>query len=155
MSAPSGSDRDAIAADVASIKKDIDHILPSLVDALKRNRYFEEMEKQLREARIVAEAWRERPLIIGVHDVVLAMRAESPADHAMAEQLCDVMYRSAGIEEFGFVDEEVDPTQISITGSEGEGSRIVVAATQRPGLRVGHLPLRKAIVSVKRQEGPR
>jgi hypothetical protein len=33
----------------------------------------------------------------------------------------------------------------------GAGPRIVVREVQRPGLRIGHSPIRKAIVSVTRQ----
>lgn len=146
---------DSLNADVAAIKQDFEQILPALVDALKRNRYFDEMERQLRRAEKVAEAWRDWPLVVGVHDVILTMRAAPSSDPAIVEQLADILYRSAGVEEFGFVGEEVDPTQVEISSSEGDGSSIVVSESQRPGLRIGHLPIRKAIVSVRRQEGPR
>lgn len=148
----SGETLDAVASDVDDIKRDIEQILPSLVDALKRNRYFDEMEKQLRRAERIAEAWRDWPLLVGVHDVILAMRATPNLDPALAEQLSDVLYRSAGVEEFGFCGEEIDPTMLEISRSEGVGPRIIVQETQRPGLRIGHSPIRKAIVSVTRQE---
>lgn len=143
----------ALAADVAALKKDMDQILPSLVDALKRNRYFDEMERQLRRTEKVSEAWREWPLITGVHDVVLAMRAAPESDPAMVEQLVDVLYRAAGVEEFGHADEPIEPDYAEITSMTGEGSHLVVVDTQRPGLRVGHHPLRKAIVAVRREQG--
>lgn len=139
------------AADVAEIKRDVEQILPALVDALKRNRYFDEMDKRLRRAEMVAEAWRDLPLVIGVHDVILTMRAAPGSDQAIVEQLADVLYRSAGIEEFGLAGEEIDPTMAEISSSEGTGPRIIVHESQRPGLRVGHNPIRKAIVSVIRQ----
>lgn len=148
----SGQTLGAVASDVGDIKRDIEQILPSLVDALKRNRYFDEMEKQLRHAERIAEAWRDWPLLVGVHDVILAMRATPNLDPALAEQLSDVLYRSAGVEEFGFIGEEIDPTMLEISGSEGAGPRIIIQETQRPGLRIGHSPIRKAIVSVTRQE---
>lgn len=141
----------AVASDVGDIKRDVEQILPSLVDALKRNRYFDEMEKHLRRAERVAEAWRHWPLVVGVHDVILAMRETPNFDPVFVEQLCDVLYRAAGVEEFGFIGEEIDPTMLEITSSEGTGPRIVVQETHRPGLRIGHSPIRKAIVSVTRQ----
>lgn len=151
MTDASGGNLEALASDVGDIKRDVEQILPSLVDALKRNRYFDEMEKQLRRAERVAEAWRDWPLVVGVHDVILAMRATPNLDPAFVEQLSDVLYRSAGVEEFGFIGEEIDLTMLEISSSEGTGPRIVVRAVQRPGLRIGHSPVRKAIVSVTRQ----
>ncbi|OAD97730.1 hypothetical protein [Arthrobacter sp. OY3WO11] len=142
---------ETVASDVGDIKRDVEQILPSLVDALKRNRYFDEMEKRLRRAERVAEAWRDLPLLVGVHDVILAMRATPNHDPVFVEQLSDVLYRSAGVEEFGLIGEEIDPTMLEIYSSEGTGPRIIIREVQRPGLRIGHSPIRKAIVSVTRQ----
>lgn len=152
MTSGVGEVSSGLEADVASIKQDVEQILPALVEALKRNRYFDEMERQLRRAERVAEAWREWPLVVGVHDVIIALRA-SDTDPQIVEQLLDVLYRSAGVEEFGFVGEQVDPTQVEISESAGAGNHITVRESQRPGLRIGHQPLRKAIVSVIREEG--
>jgi len=146
-------DMEQLTSDVESIKKDVEQILPALVDALKRNKYFEEMESQLRRAEQVADVWRQWPLVTGVHDVVLAMRTDGSDNQLMVEQLCDVLYRSAGVEEFGLVGEQVDPSDVEITQVEGEGPRLYVLESQRPGLKVGHAVIRKAIVSVQRREG--
>ena len=140
-----------LASDIAEIKQDVEQILPALVDALKRNRYFDEMEKQLRRAQDVAAVWRDWPLVVGVHDVLLAMRSAPDSDPAMVEQLSDVLHRTTGVEEFGLPGEEIDPTTAEISSSTGAGSLLVVEECQRPGLRIGHHLIRKAIVSVTRQ----
>lgn len=154
MTSSSAPVTDRLVSDVAEIKRDVEQILPSLVEALKRNRYFEEMQGQLRRAERVADAWRQWPLVVGVHDVLLAMRAMPDHDQGLAEQLADVLYRAAGVEEFGFEGEDVDPTHVEVTSSTGSGDRLVVAQTQRPGLRVGHSPIRKAIVTIERRGDP-
>lgn len=141
----------AIAADLASIKRDFDDILPSLLVALKREKAFEEVQRQLREAQSVAAAWRDWPLIEVVHEAIIHLRALPCADHdSVVRDLINGLAR-VGVVEFGLPGEQIRPEDVEIVACTGDGVSIVVTDTHRPGLRISHIPLRKPIVAAQRE----
>ncbi|PCC44886.1 hypothetical protein [Brevibacterium aurantiacum] len=140
-----------IEADVASLKSDMDQIIQSLVVSLKRDRSFDELQEQLRRSERVAQAWKDAPLLTGIHDAVVMLRQTDGADKHLVAHLENLIYE-AGVEEYGAVDDTVDPEEVSVTEVTGSGPNLTVSACKRPGLRIGGLPLRKPIVEVTRSE---
>lgn len=141
----------SMSRNVTAIKADIDRLMPPLVDTLKRNRYFDELQQHLRQTEKIAQAWRDWPLIIGIHDAVLDLRRTDASDPHLLEHLEGLIFH-AGVTEYGFDGDEIDPLEAEITASTGSGRRIVVSSSRRLGLRIGPVPLRKPIVEVTRQE---
>ena len=142
-----------VVTDVAELKAELGQIVRPLVDALKRDRYFDELQAQLRRAAKLSEAWRDWPLISGVHDAVLNLRTTRDADPHLLEHLESLLF-GAGVTEYGLVGDAIDPEEAEITASTGTGSHFIVTATRRPGLRIGSVPLRKPIVEIARQGEP-
>lgn len=140
-----------IAADIASIKSDVDQLFGPLVESVKRDRAFDELQQQLRNAQKVAQAWHDAPLITGIHDAIISLQQTPDPDKHLIEQLEDLIYR-AGVETYGGVGETVLPEEIEVTASTGTGTVLTVTECKRRGLRIGALPLRKAIVEVSRTE---
>lgn len=140
-----------MASDVAAIKSDVDQMMQPLVDSLKRNRYFDEMQSQLRKAEKVAQAWRDWPLIIGIHEAVISLRQRDSADRYLLEHLQNLLFE-AGVNEYGLEGENIEPDEAEIIAFVGTGAVLTVSACKRPGLKVGSLPLRKPIVEVARSE---
>ncbi|MCZ2817271.1 hypothetical protein [Modestobacter sp. VKM Ac-2984] len=141
-----------IAADISGLKADVDSILPSLVTALKRDRAFDEVQAQLRSAQRVAEAWREWPLVLTVHEAVLHLRRLDDDGHRWLEEHLLQGLAGSGVEEFGFPGEEVALDHVEVVAATGTGPRPVVVETHRPGLRIAHAPLRKPIVTIDRRD---
>lgn len=140
-----------IAADVASMKSDVDRLFAPLVESIKRDRAFDELQQQLRKAEKVAQAWRDAPLITGIHDAIVSLRQSDAPDNHLISHLEDLLYR-AGVEEFGKPGETVSAEDVEITQATGHGAVLTVAACKRPGLRIGELPLRRSIVEIIRTE---
>lgn len=138
---------------VRSLQHDIEQILPAVLSALKRDRAFEELQHQLRQAQGALAAWQDLPLIVSIHDALLQMRQQGlSSDWLWMEQmLLDALDR-VGVTEFGFPGEVVEPETVEITSASGEGAKLRVVTTHRPGLRKQHLPLRRPIVDVVREE---
>lgn len=137
--------------DVSLVKADVEKLMHPLVDALKRNRYFDEMQSQLRSAQKVALAWRDWPLITGIHEAVIMMRSNAgTSDRYLLEHLEDLLFQ-AGVTEFGLPGETVEIEEVEILAATGTGNRFVVSHCKRPGLRIGPVPLRKPIVEVTRE----
>ena len=141
---------EGVAGDIAAIKADLDRIVGPLVQALKRDRALDDLQARLRTAEKVGQAWRDWPLLTGVHDTILGLRDAGEASTIVTQQLEDLLFR-VGVEEFGLEGELVDPGHVEILEVTGEGPDFRVNACRRPGLRLSHVPLRKAIVSVIRE----
>lgn len=140
-----------ISEDIQTIKDDFDSILPSLVECLKRNRYFDEFQTRLNHAEQLTNAWNHLPLLIGIHDVILGMRGDSQVPELYPQQLLDLLFHQ-GVEEFGEVNKEIDPVEFEVVEVSGEGDKYLVTQVHRPGLKAGHVVLRKAIVSVDKRK---
>ena len=141
----------SMADDIASIKQDMDKIIPALLDALKRNQYFDELQAQLRRSTKIQDAWTHLPLILGIHDAATTMQEGGDVPAVYVEQLLDLLYRN-GVSEFGFPGEVVDPDEIEISAFSGEGPVLKVAEAHRHGLKIEDTVLRKALVTVVREK---
>lgn len=140
-----------VERDVTMIKADVDKLMQPLVYAMKRDSYFNEMQSQLRSAQKVAQAWHEWPLITGIHEAILMLRPNiQGADRYLLEHLENLLFQ-AGVTEYGIVGETVQIEEVEVVGATGSGDHFVVSQCKRPGLRIGPLPLRKAIVKVTRE----
>ncbi|XBH21441.1 hypothetical protein V5R04_14700 [Jonesiaceae bacterium BS-20] len=140
-----------VERDITQIKADVDQLMQPLVDALKRNRYFDEMQTQLRSAQKVARAWHDWPLITGIHEAVLMLRSNPQgADRYLLEHLESLIFQ-AGVTEYGLVGEIVDIEEVEVVAVTGNGDRFVVSQCKRPGLRIETVPLRKPIVEITRE----
>lgn len=148
----SASSATNVADDIAAIRADLDRLVPPLVEALKRDQYFTELREQVRRAEHVSRAWRDWPLITGIHDAVLNLRQSAQPDRHLLEHLESLIFQ-AGVTEYGLVGERIDPEEAEITAATGAGPRLIVSVTRRPGLRIGPVPLRKPIVEITRQGG--
>lgn len=140
-----------LTAGVRALNKDFEQVMPLLVGALKQNRYFDEMQRQVRAAEKLSQAWRDWPLVIGIHEAILSIRTNESPDRYLLEHLENLLFQS-GVEEYGFQGEDVEVELVEIVSSSGQGSRFTVTTCKRPGLRQGPVPLRKAIVEVIRSE---
>lgn len=159
IAAPAGSQTpEEVAAllanverDVTMIKADVDQLMQPLVDMIKRDSYFNEMQSQLRSAQKVAQAWHEWPLITGIHEAVLMLRSNTQgADRYLLEHLENLLFQ-AGVTEYGIAGETVQIEEVEVVGATGSGNHFVVSQCRRPGLRIGPVPLRKPIVEVTRE----
>lgn len=140
-----------VSADVTAIKADVDRIMQPLVEALTRNKYFDEFHDRLRKAERVTQAWRDWPLVVGIHEAVVTLRKNEVSDKLLLEHLEGLLFQT-GITEYGFEGEKVNPDEVDIVGSQGVGEFFYVKVCRRPGLRDGALPLRKPIVEIARLE---
>lgn len=139
-----------VESDMTSLKRDMDHIIESLVVSLKRDRSFDALQQQLRKSEKIAQAWRDAPLIMGIHDAVTMLKQTEDADTYLLAHLENLIYE-AGVEEYGVAGDIVKPEEAEVTESIGSGPVLRVSVCQRPGLRVGSLPLRKPIVEITRE----
>lgn len=144
----------SIGVSIERLRRDVDEIVPPLVAALKQNRYFDELQGQLRTAERLAQAWRDWPLIVGIHEAILSIRGGQANDRYLLEHLENLLFQ-VGVEEYGLVGEVVEAQTVEITAFEGAGHELTVSVCNRPGLRQGPAPLRKAIVEVTRSEKER
>jgi len=142
---------DQMSSDVTAIKADMDRIMQPLVDSLKRNKYFDELQDRLRKSDKVSQAWRDWPLITGIHEAVISLRQSDNPDKHLLEHLQNLLFQ-ADVTEFGLEGQIVDPEEVEVIASSGTGTVFTVAVCSRPGLKVGSLPLRKPIVEIARSE---
>ena len=140
-----------IEADVASLKSDMDQIIQSLVVSLKRDRSFDELQEQLRRSERVGPGLERCSASNGNPRCSCHANADDGDDKHLVAHLENLIYE-AGVEEYGAVDDTVDPEEVSVTEVTGSGPNLTVSACKRPGLRIGGLPLRKPIVEVTRSE---
>lgn len=140
-----------IERDVTMIKADVDQLMQPLVGALKRDKYFDEMQSQLRSAQKVAHAWHERPLITGIQEAMLILRKNPESDVPYLLEFLESLLFQAGVTEYGLAGETVEIEEVEVLAAAGSGDHFVVSRCERPGLRIGPVPLRKAIVEVTRE----
>lgn len=118
----------------AAVHAEFDEVLPYVVEALRRNNAFDEINDRLRAAERRLEARRERPVIVGVHHVLDRIR-HLDFDPAVKQALEDDVARlltEAGYEETGQVDEAYDPVRHdAIDGRAVDGQALVTKVHTR------------------------
>jgi len=111
-----------------AVHAEFDGVLPYVVEALRRNNAFDEINDRLRAAERRIEARRERPVIVGVHRVLDRIR-HLDFDQAIKQALEDDIARvltEAGYEETGRVGEGYDPARHdAIHGRAVDGEAVV------------------------------
>jgi hypothetical protein len=112
----------------AAVHAEFDEVLPFVVEALRRNKAFDDINDRLRTAERRLEARRERPVIVGVHHVLDRIR-HLDFDPAIKQALDDDVVRlltEAGYEETGQVGEAYDPVRHdAIDGRAVDGQALV------------------------------
>ena len=118
----------------AAVHAEFDEVLPYVVEALRRNNAFDEINDRLRAAERRLEARRERPVIVGVHHVLDRIR-HLDFDPAIKQALEDDVVRlltEAGYEETGQVGEAYDPVRHdAIDGRAVDGMAMVTKVHTR------------------------
>lgn len=133
MSAPDLTEQTAAPEDGpeairAAVHAEFDEVLPYVVEALRRNNAFDEINDRLRAAERRLEARRERPVIVGVHHVLDRIR-HLDFDPAIKQALEDDVVQlltEAGYEETGQVGEAYEPVRHdAIDGRAADGEAMV------------------------------
>jgi hypothetical protein len=129
LPADSGVIREAVHAE-------FDEVLPYVLEALRRNNAFDEINERLRLAERRIEARQERPVIVGVHSMLDRMR-HLDFDEAVKQALEDDIVRvltDAGYEETGQVGEDYDPSRHDAIGGRAVDGTAVVTEVHTHGL---------------------
>lgn len=113
-----------------AVHAEFDEVLPYVVDALRRNNAFDEINERLRAAERRIEARQERPVIAGVHRVLDRIRHldfDREIKQALADDIARVL-TEAGYQETGCVGEDFDPAcHDAIDGRAVDGKAVVTA----------------------------
>ncbi len=141
MSAPelteqSGLPAGAAEAIRAAVHAEFDEVLPYVLEALRRNNAFDEINDRLRAAERRIQARRERPVIVNVHRVLDRIR-HLDLDQAVKQALEDDIARllaEAGYEETGRVGEDYDPDRHEAIDGRALDGRAVVTKVHTRGL---------------------
>jgi molecular chaperone GrpE (heat shock protein) len=135
VSAPELADAEepGLPADVgdairAAVHAEFDDVLPHVIEALRRNNAFDEINDRLRTAERRIQARQERPVIIGVHRVLDRIRHldfDQAIKQALEDDLTAVLAK-AGYAETGRPGEDYDPARHdAIDGRALDGKAIV------------------------------
>jgi molecular chaperone GrpE (heat shock protein) len=112
-----------------AVHAEFDEVLPYVVEALRRNNAFDEINDRLRAAERRIEARQERPVVIGVHRVLDRIR-HLEFDLAIKQALADDIARvlaEAGYQETGHVGEDYDPARHeAIDGRAVDGKAAII-----------------------------
>jgi hypothetical protein len=120
----------------SAVHAEFDEVLPHVVDALRRDHAFAEINDRLRAAERRIEARRERPVIIGVHRVLDRIRHfefDRDIKSALEGDIARVL-TEAGYEETGRVGEAYDPARHDAIGGRALDGKAVVAVVHTRGL---------------------
>jgi hypothetical protein len=127
---------DVAAAIRAAVHAEFDEVLPYVVEALRRNNAFDEINDRLRAAEHRLEARRERPVIIGLHHVLDRIR-HLDFDPAIKQALEDDvagLLTEAGYEETGQVGDVYDPIHHDAIDGRAFDGQALVAKVHTRGL---------------------
>jgi molecular chaperone GrpE (heat shock protein) len=117
-----------------AVHAEFDEVLPYVVEALRRDNAFDEINERLRAAERRIEARQERPVVLGVHRVLDRIR-HFEFDQAIKQALTDDIARvlaEAGYQETGCVGEAYDPaTHDAIDGRAVDGKAVVTTVHTR------------------------
>jgi molecular chaperone GrpE (heat shock protein) len=120
----------------AAVHAEFDEVLPFVVEALRRNKAFDDINDRLRTAERRLEARRERPVIVGVHHVLDRIR-HLDFDQAIKQALDDDLTRvlgEAGYHETGQVGEDFDPARHDAIDGRAIDGKAVVTKVHSYGL---------------------
>lgn len=128
---------EGIAAAVrAAVHAELDEVVPFVVEALRRNNAFDEINDRLRGAERRIAARQERPLVIGLHRVLDRLR-HLEFDQAVKRALDDDIVHllaEAGYEETGQVGEAYDLSRHDAIDGRAVDGRAVVSIVYGRGL---------------------
>jgi molecular chaperone GrpE (heat shock protein) len=124
----SGLPAGATEAIRSAVHSEFDEVLPYVVEALRRNNAFDEINDRLRAAERRIEARQERPVIVSMHQVLDRIR-HFDFDQTIKQALADDVARvltEAGYEETGRTGEDYDPARHdAIDGRAVDGKALV------------------------------
>lgn len=126
-------DADELAA---TVRHELDQVLPHVVTALKRHDGVAELRRRLDVAEKRLADREQRPLINGLRRVLGIVRRldfDPDAKEAIASELERVLV-GAGYQEFGEVGETFDPQRHEVVDGEAGDGSAVVATLLEPGL---------------------
>lgn len=120
----------------AAVHDEFDQVLHHVVDALRRNKAFDELSDRLRTAERRLEARRERPLVAALHGLLDHLRHLDfdPLVKDVLEAEIVTMLLQAGFEETGRVGETYDPARHEAIGGRAEDGRASVVRVDTRGL---------------------
>jgi molecular chaperone GrpE (heat shock protein) len=140
----------------SAVHAEFDEMLPYVVEALRRNNAFDEINERLRAAERRIEARQERPVIIGLHRVLDRIRHldfDQEIKQALADDLARVL-TGAGYEETGQVGEDYSPGRHdAIDGCATDGKASVTKVHTRGLTSFGDVVVR-AKVEISPAPGP-
>jgi molecular chaperone GrpE (heat shock protein) len=119
-----------------AVHAEFDEVVPYVLEALRRNKAFDEISDRLRAAEHRIEARQERPVIVGVHRVLDRIR-HLEFDEAVKQALEDDVARvltEAGYEETGQDGEDYDPVRHDAIDGRAIGGKAVVIKVHTNGL---------------------
>jgi molecular chaperone GrpE len=131
-----GLPESAVGAIRAAVHAELDDVLPYVVEALRRNKAFDEISDRLRAAERRIESRQERPVIIGLHGVLDRIR-HFDFDEAVRKALEDDLTRvlsEAGYQETGQDGEDYDPVRHEAIEGRATGGKAVVTKVHSRGL---------------------
>jgi molecular chaperone GrpE (heat shock protein) len=132
----SGLPAGAAEAIRTAVHAELDEVLPYVIDALRRNNAFDEINDRLRAAERRIEARQERPVIVAVHRVLDRVR-HLDFDETIKQALEDDIGRllaDAGYEETGRVGEDYDPARHEAIDGRAVDGKAVVSKVHAYGL---------------------
>ena len=118
------------------VHAEFDEVLPWVLEALRRNKAFDEINDRLRAAESRIEARQERPVIIGVHrllDRIRHLDFDQAIKKALERDIAHVLAK-AGYEETGRVGEAYDPARHDAIDGRAVDGRAVVITVHTYGL---------------------
>lgn len=140
----------------AVVHAELDDVLPYVVEALRRNKAFDDISDRLRAAERRIESRQERPVIIGLHGVLDRIR-HLDFDQTVRQALEDDLTRvlgEAGYQETGQDGEDYDPVRHeAIEGRAADGKAVVTKVHSRGLVSFGDVVVR-AKVEISPGPGP-
>lgn len=120
----------------SAVHAELDEVVPYVVEALRRNNAFDEINDRLRAAERRIAARQERPLIIGMHRVLDRLRHlefDQAIKHALENDIAR-LFTEAGYQESGQVGEAYDPSRHDAIDGRAVDGKAVVSIVHTRGL---------------------
>jgi molecular chaperone GrpE (heat shock protein) len=120
----------------AAVHAEFDEVLHYVVEALRRNNAFEELNDRLRTAERRLDARRERPIVVAIYNVLDRLRHFDFDEAAKSALEADIvkLLNDAGFQETGQVGEEYDPDRHEAIEGRGVDGRATVTQVHTRGL---------------------